>query len=422
MVNKVMVTLLVLLVMASTTLGVYMYRLTGEVDSLGDQLEAMRAEQAERGDAVDSALEALRQDTAERLDTLGERVDENRDAALGNRDTIAALQDTAEESSEEITKLRAEVGDLAAEVARTGEESWLKADEVYQVASQAVVEVSNGEATIGSGFVYDALGHVVTANHVTENLSDIYLVFADGQVSPASLVGSCSLSDVAVLKIQRDPGVTPLALADSDAIAIGEPVVTLGSPFDLTGTITAGIVSQRDRFEEIGSDGGSRWIANLIQFDAPANFGNSGGPLVNADGQVVGLIIARVGPASGEGVSYAVSANKVRRVADAIIEGGVFQYPWLGVEGGDLTPKAAEQAGRDSLNGVLVSTVIPGGPAWAGGMQAGDIITSIDGWSVAGIADLTSYLGERTSPGDLVTIEVVRNGVARQFQATIGTR
>jgi S1-C subfamily serine protease len=358
----------------------------------------------------------------DRLDAIVEQAQESYDRLAVIEEAVEENLAGVEENSAGVTRLQNELTVLTVDLARVAEESWFKAEEVYGTVSRSVIEVSNGQATIGSGFVYDNQGHVITAHHVIEELTDIYIVFPDGRMSPANLTGSSALSDVAVLKLERTIDVSPLEMADSDAIAVGEPVMTIGSPFDLSGTVTAGIISQVDRFEEIGDEEDSRSIANLIQFDAPANFGNSGGPLFNADGLVVGLIIARVEPTSGEGVSYAVSSNKVRRVADAIIEQGVFDYPRMGMEAGDLTPEMAEEVGRDNVHGVLVAIVVPGGPAWLAGMEVGDIITGINGSSIASMAELTSYLGEYTSPDDVIVVDVVRDGTVVELEVTLGTR
>jgi S1-C subfamily serine protease len=307
--------------------------------------------------------------------------------------------------------------DISSELGELG--PLLYADTVYQTVSQSVVSISDGENTIGSGFVYDDNGRVVTANHVVNELSTIYIVLPDGRTTPASVVGTCPLSDVAVLALERQFDVMPLTLADSAVINIGEPVVTIGSPFDEAGTITAGIVSQLNRYESIGDETESSWIANLIQFDAPANFGNSGGPLFNVDGEVVGIIVARVEPELGDGISYAVSSNKVRRVADAIIESGSFDYPWLGVTVSDITPTMAEMIGRASINGALVGQVISGGPAALAGVRSNDIVTAINNVSVNSTADLVSYLGEYTSPGDSATLTIIRNDTEIELTVTL---
>jgi S1-C subfamily serine protease len=211
-------------------------------------------------------------------------------------------------------------------------------------------------------------------------------------------------------------------MADSSVISVGEPVVTIGSPFDEGGTITAGIVSQLDRFEEVGDEIESSWIANLIQFDAPANFGNSGGPLFNAAGEVIGIIIARVEPELGDGISYAVSANKVRRVAGAIIELGEYDYPWLGVVVSDITPLSAELMGRESVHGVVVDQVNSGSPAEHAGVRGGDIIITIDGFTVTEVAALVSYVGEYTGPGDSVVLTVIRGDTEIELTVILGNR
>lgn len=211
-------------------------------------------------------------------------------------------------------------------------------------------------------------------------------------------------------------------MANSESIKIGEAVVVIGNPFDLGGTVTAGIVSQLNRFQRIGDDLESRWISNLIQFDAPANSGNSGGPLLNIDGDVIGLVIARIGPATGEGISYAISANKVKRVTDTIIEQGFFDHSWLGIEASDITPETAEELNRETIHGVLVDAVIIDGPAWKAGIQASDIIISIDGKTIKGLADLTSYLGEYTSPGDSTVVGVERGAVLLHLAVILGAK
>ena len=427
---KIVITVfLTLLVMTSAALGVYVCRLTGEIDNLGEQIETVRTEGVDRVEALSDMVEAYQKDIAYRLDAIIEQTQETNERMLvvekAVEENLAGVEknlESVKKNSTQITRLEAELAGLIAELAQVQEKSWFKAEEIYSEVSQSVIELSDGQVTIGSGFVYDNQGHIVTAYHVIEELTDIYVIFPDGRMYPANLSGSSDLSDVAVLKIEWTIDVAPLEMADSDTVAVGEPVMTIGSPFALEGTVTAGIISQVDRFRGIGDEEDSRWIANLVQFDAPANFGNSGGPLFNADGLVVGLIIARVDPASGDGVSYAVSSNKVCRVADAIIEQGVFDYPWMGVEGDNLTPEIAEEVGYDSVHGVLVANVVTEGPAWLAGIEAGDIITGIDGLPIASMSGLTSHLGEHTSPNDVIVVEMVRDGIRLEVEVTLGTR
>ena len=418
MANKVIAGVVVVLVLAATAAGVYAYRLSGEIDTLSDELSALRDEQGEQLLSIESVSDTLATLDEKTADSLGS-LDTRLQASL---DRITASEEAARQTQANIVDIEQSIAGLDAEIKQVAADAPLRADEVYQVVSRAVVEVTDGVGTIGTGFVYDGDGHVVTANHVVEYLDEIYVVFPDGRLSSATVVGTSALSDVAVLQLDNEMGVAPLVLADSSRIEVGSSVVAIGSPFDLTGSVTTGIVSQVDRFEEIGGDGGSTWISNLIQFDAAANFGNSGGPLFNADGEVLGVIIARVGPESGEGISYAVSSNKVRRVADAIVADGIFEYPNLGILGGDLTPEMAVGIGRDNLHGVIVGDVIPAGPASLAGLRVDDIVIAIDGTEINDMAGLTSYLGEFTSPGDSVNIEVERDGVTLQLTVELGTR
>ncbi len=425
MANRIIAGVLVVLVLAATTAGVYAYRLTGEIDgltgeieALGEELAGLRDEQDEQLLSIESVGDALAVHDEKAAASLGS-LDARLQASL---DRIATSEEAARQTEAGIGGIERDIAGLDAEIKQVTADAPLRADEIYQTVSRAVVEITDGVFTIGSGFVYDSDGHVVTANHVVEDLDEIYIVFPDGRLSPATVVGTSALSDVAVLQLEKELNVAPLALADSSQLEVGASVVAIGSPFDLAGSVTAGIVSQVNRFEEISNDDGSRWIANLIQFDAAANFGNSGGPLFNADGEVLGIIIARIGPESGEGISHAVSANKVRRVADAIIAEGVFDYPSLGILGGDLTPEMAIEIGRDSVHGVVVASLTPAGPASRAGFRVDDIIVAIDGTEISDMAGLTSYLGEYSSPGDSVNIEVERDGVTLELTAELDTR
>ncbi|UCB42694.1 MAG: trypsin-like peptidase domain-containing protein [Dehalococcoidales bacterium] len=410
MVNKVLIVILVLLVILNGAIGAYAYLLNKDIDTLSEQL-------TDQISAVRTEVTALSEETEARFDVIDEGVQSNQASidALGDR-----LDEELAQTSDKIAGLEAGIGGIRSELAAI--EPGLEADEVYQAVSPAVVEVSDGEQTVGSGFIFDTDGHVVTANHVVDELTTIHIILADGRTSPASVVGTCPLSDVAVLALERQFDIMPLTLADSSLIRIGEPAITVGSPFNQEGTVTAGIVSQVGRYEEIGDETDSHWVANLLQFDAPANFGNSGGPLFSAAGEVIGLIIARVGPDIGDGIAFAVSANKVRRVADAIIEYGSFNYPWIGVEVSDITPIIAETFGRETVYGAIVDSVTTGGPAEDAGVQDDDIIIAINGVAVTEVADLVSYLGEYGSPDDPVTLTIVRNDTEIELTVTLGTR
>jgi S1-C subfamily serine protease len=229
-------------------------------------------------------------------------------------------------------------------------------------------------------------------------------------------------SDVAVLTSKEALNIEALTLADSSNVRVGEPVIVIGNPLELPGTITSGIVSQTNRFVEIRYDSGTRWVANLIQFDAAVNFGNSGSPLLNSKGEVIGMVIGRVDPNLGDGIYYAVSLNKVKRVADSIITRGSFDYPWLGVEIANLTPETVRARGLKTTNGVLVKGVITNTPAGAAGIKVDDIIMGIRGMAVQGTADLTSYLGEYMSIDEVVTLEIIRDGAKLELSVKLGKR
>lgn len=367
----------------------------------------------------------MNNELSQRINSISEDINNFSGEVKNNITDLFEVSNTLESNLQDIKteliiidELEREIEGVVLELSE--DRSRLAANKIYDTVIQSVVRISDGINTIGSGYVYDSQGHVVTAHHVTAELSNIYVIFEDGQTSRASLIGSSETSDVSVLSIHNQLDISPVRMADSRDIQIGEAVIAIGSPFDLSGTVTSGIVSQIDRAEIIGSEVGSRLISNLVQFDAPANSGNSGGPLFNIDGDVIGLIIARIGPTSGEGISYAVSANKVKKVADTIISIGFYDYPWLGIEVNDITPETAEEYHINSINGIIVGSVFPGSPADQAGLQTDDIIVGIDGRTMRKVDDLTSYLGEFTSPGDKISIIIDRNGNLFNLNATLG--
>ncbi len=424
MTNKIIIGILVFLVVLSGGLGYYAYTLGQQVYSLSDQLATFQTEQAAQIGALNGELTTLSGETLTRFDVLTGKVDENltKISTLESETDISLakidiLDNEIDGTIVKIDFLESQIRDA------TGlSQLVIDANQVYQKVNQAAVRISNGTRTIGSGFIYDGEAHIVTAYHVVENLSKIFVVFPDGRISAATVTGSSLPSDVAVLKLEDELAIEPPMLADSDNIEIGEPVATIGNPFDLRETLTTGIVSQTSRFAEIKTDSQTRGVANLIQFDAAVNFGNSGGPLINAEGKIIGMVIARVEPDEGDGIYYAVSANKLKRVADAIIAEGSFDYPWLGVAIVDLTAEIVQTRALETANGVLVEGVFAESPAEAGGIETGDIIVAIDGIPVRNIADLTSYLGEHKSPGEAATIALIRDTTKLESSLEIGKR
>jgi len=291
----------------------------------------------------------------------------------------------------------------------------IDADGLYQEVkgsvTEIITEINGAEEVAGSGFVFHSGRYVVTAYHVIKGANKVNVILHDGTISTASRILYCRYSDIAVLVLEHVASVEPLTVGDSNDIAIGEPVIAIGSPFELSGTLTSGIISQKDRFISIDlGEGEQTSVANLIQYDTSVNFGNSGGPLINARGEVIGLVIARIDPMEGDGIYYAVSANKLKRVADSLIDRGSFEYPWLGVGLADLSPKEALSRQLDTVNGAVVTATMPGDPAAQFGIRVDDIIVSIDDTPVYKAADLAGYLGENKSPYDWTTLTVIRNG------------
>jgi len=408
MANKLVVGLLVFLVVLSCGTGAYSYILSQEVNNLNEQLVAFHEEQAgristlqenqdeqkSRLTAVGDEVTGLREETQSKLDTLGQKID-------GTLADVNVLEEEVAGITDQLSQYLAD------------------ASELYQKAVIATVRIGDGDRLAGTGFLYTE-SHVITANHVVENLNQVYVTFPDGRVSAATVTGTSQYSDVAVLALDKRPDIEPLVLADSDMIKVGETVFAIGNPFGLQETLTSGIVSGTSRYVPVEFDLQQRAVANLIQFDAAANYGNSGCPLLNTKGEVIGLVIARVKPDEGDGIGYAVSSNKVRRVAESLINQGHFDYPWLGVEVSDLTPKIVQEKGLDTAHGAWVRNVLAAGPAETAGVKADDIIIAMDGVAIKSVADLTSYLGEHTSPGGLSTVTVLRDKTELELSVRIG--
>ena len=265
----------------------------------------------------------------------------------------------------------------------------------------------------GTGFVYDEQGNIVTAAHVVEGAGAISVKFADGTRAKATLVGSDPSSDTAVIR-GGVPGskLTPLALANSTAVEPGQGVVAIGSPFGLEESITAGIVSAVGRSIEAPNN---YTISNAIQTDAAINHGNSGGPLIDSTGKVIGV---NVQIATGDstaninaGVGFAVPSNTVKAVAAALIAGKAVEHPYLGVSVGD----------NPSGPGAVIGTIRSGSPAATAGLKDGDVVTAIDGNPVDGSSDLTAAIASR-APGDRVTLTVKRSGSTRTIDVTLANR
>jgi putative serine protease PepD len=307
--------------------------------------------------------------------------------------------------------------------------SVLTVGEIYERANPGVVEITarsaetsgpgsfpfeqqpqEGGQAQGSGFVYDADGHVVTNHHVVANGTSFEVRFSDGSTYDAELVGSDPSTDLAVLKVDAPAGLLrPLALGDSADVAIGDGVVAIGSPYGLEETVTSGIVSALDRTIE-STNGYS--IPGTIQTDAAINHGNSGGPLLNAQGEVIGVNSQIESESGGNtGIGFAIPSDTVRSVAGQLVAGDEVEHAYLGVSVEDSSDPS----------GARIGAVTEGSPAAAAGLQVGDVVTALDSTGIEDASDLTTAVSAQ-EPGDEVQLTVVRDGDARTLRATLGTR
>ena len=270
-------------------------------------------------------------------------------------------------------------------------------------------------SSLGSGFIIDDAGIVVTNFHVIENAEEITVTLSDETVFTAEVLGQDQKTDIAVLKI--DPGDTQLTavpFGDSDSLRVGDWVLAIGNPFGLGGTVTAGIVSAR------GRDIGNGPYDDFIQTDASINRGNSGGPLFNVEGEVIGINTAIFSQTGGSvGIGFAISSKLAKRVTAQLAEYGTTRRGWLGVFIQEVTPDIAESLGLDEATGALVSTVNESSPAQAAGLEPGDVIISFDGKAIEKMRDLPRIVAE-TEIGATVAVELIRNGSRMSVDVTLG--
>jgi S1-C subfamily serine protease len=277
---------------------------------------------------------------------------------------------------------------------------------------------------LGSGFVYDKDGRIITNNHVVEGSKTVNVTFVDGNTYTAKVVGTDPNNDIAVIQIIdnfSDEAVTPLTFGDSSQLQVGQQVIAIGNPFGLSDTMTHGIISQTGRLlpnENVGFS-----MPDIIQVDAPINPGNSGGPLLNMQGEVIGMNTA-INTNTGEfsGVGFAIPSNSILRVVPQLIKTGTYSHPWLGIAGTSLSPDVAlVNSLPRNYKGVMIDTVVKNGPADKAGIipatldqnnipHGGDIITAVDGHPVKTIYDIISYMDDQKSVGDKVVLTINRMG------------
>ena len=272
---------------------------------------------------------------------------------------------------------------------------------------------SQGQA-VGSGFLIDAAGIVVTNHHVIAGADEISVTIHDGRQFPAKLIGADEQTDIAVLEIDSETPLPYVSFGQSATTRVGDWVVAVGNPFGLGGTVTAGIVSARGRDIQSGP------YDDFLQFDAPINQGNSGGPLFDRRGEVIGVNSAIFSPSGGNvGIGFAIPAEIAKNVVAELREQGHVNRGWLGVHIQSLDNEIAAALGRDSTDGVLVAKVVPGGPAEQAGLRAGDVILDYAGESLAQVRDLPRLVAS-TKAGSPTGMTVWRDGKAETLTVSIG--
>jgi S1-C subfamily serine protease len=304
---------------------------------------------------------------------------------------------------------------------------------------------SQVEQALGSGFVWDKIGHIVTNNHVVNGADTITVRFSDGSTADATLVGADPDSDLAVIKVDVDASkLYPVTVANSDNVKVGQMAIAIGNPYGLEGTMTVGIVSALGRSLDStttadSSSTGTYTIPDVIQTDAPINPGNSGGVLLNDAGEVIGVTSAiESSTNSNAGIGFAIPANIVTRIIPSLISDGKAQHAWLGISGTTMTSAIAKAMNLpEDTTGALVFAVTSGGPADTAGLKGssdeatiqgaqigigGDVITAIDSQPVKSFDDLVSYLTTDVEVGQTVTLQVLRNGKSINVDVTLGSR
>ena len=321
---------------------------------------------------------------------------------------------------------------------------------IYDQANPGVVSIrvlSQEGSGLGSGFVIDKEGHIITNYHVVRDADDLEIAFPNGLKVRGNVLGTDSDSDIAVIKVDAPPEqLNPLPLGDSNQINVGQIVVAIGNPLGYDGTMTTGVVSSLGRTLESlhEAPGGNYFTAgDIIQTDAAINPGNSGGPLLNLNGEVIGVNFAiqsnsidLSGNPINSGIGFAVSINIVKRVVPDLIAKGYYDYPYMGVTSlPEITIYLQEALNLTQTSGVYILDITPGSPAHEAGLRAGetpselpgyniggDLITAIDGIKVRDFSDMIVYILNNTSPGDIVTFTVLRDGEEIHLELTLGKR
>lgn len=301
--------------------------------------------------------------------------------------------------------------------------------EMYNNTKNSVViisgQISNGSFIQGSGFVYNMTNSmvIVTNNHVVSGTTRLSVTFADGKGYSAVVNGTDPYSDLAVVTAvgAAQSEFKPLIVVNSSTLKVGEPVIAIGAPYGLVGSMTTGVVSALGRSISEDQYTGGFTIANIIQTSTPINPGNSGGPLLNFDGKVVGITAAII--ANSQGLGFAIPGNTILREIAALVATGSYSgHSYLGVKGVDMDYFQAQDMGANVTYGWAISEIVSGGPADKAGMKVNDIIVGINNYRVINGDEMSSYLEEKTLPGQSVIVNIIRNNAPMDLTLVLGTR
>ena len=336
------------------------------------------------------------------------------------------IQNQIDENELQVQNQIDEINNLIATESET-----LSLMEIFEKAEPGVVRVNtirnqtmNETGGVGSGFVFDKMGHIITNAHVIEGSTKTVVTFLDGRSYNAEIIGMDEYTDIGVIKVNADLKLLrPLSLGDSSNLSVGEPIAAIGNPFGLSGSMSSGIVSQMGRL--LPSSSGYS-IPDVIQTDAAINPGNSGGPLLNMRGHIVGINTA-IQSTTGEftGVGFAIPSQTVTKIVPTLISEGEYKHPWIGISGRDIDPDTANVLGLKDALGFLIITVVENSPAEDAGLigsdktievdgkeypVGGDIIVAVDGMDVRKIDDILVHLQRVKTIGDEMNLEILRDG------------
>jgi S1-C subfamily serine protease len=431
------------LVVTAAGSGYFISNLNGQIDNLKTRIADNTAGLETKISTASADLNEAIQTTNKDLTDSIQKVDSTLTSTITGftqkvETRLNTVQYDLDAYSRDISGLKTRAG----AVENILDSSVLQSTAQYEVAKHATVRITDGDFLIGSGFIMagnpgtetEMMGKVVTAYHVIKDLAKIYVTLYDGRSWEMQVWASAEATDIAILKFIAPKAadfpdmltLPALKLADSLQVQTGDPVFVIGSPgtdsdyLGLTDTLTTGVISQTRRGEMIGD----KYVTNLLQIDAAVNFGNSGGPLFNRKGEVIGIVIARLDPTLGDGISFAVTSNMIKKVDNIIsfssLEEFKYDYPWLGVGTNDLGPAYIVENKNKITQGAEVMSVT--GPAATAGVMVGDIITAIDGQPLRDSGELSSWVAEYGASGKVITLTLTRSGVEKTITATLGIK